>query len=66
MTADHPCRQHLKDRAAANGIDVHVSTLPPIVASPYGVEAYVCPHDITYWIEPTGEQIAQWVREDTP
>jgi len=54
----HTCAAFLKAQAAENGLDVHVSTQPPIVAGPYTTEPMVCPHGTAYWIEPTGEWIA--------
>lgn len=63
---DHTgCREFLRRRAAANGLDVTVSTAPPIVIGPYPPEGYKCPHGIQLWMEPTGEQIAEWVRTGT-
>jgi len=59
----HTCAAFLKAQAAENGLDVHVSTQPPIVAGPYTTEAFVCPHGTAYWIEPTGEWIA-WAVEN--
>ena len=50
----HTCAAFLKAQAAENGLDVHVSTQPPIVAGPYTTEAFVCPHGTTYWIEQIG------------
>lgn len=48
--------------AAARGepLEITVSTLPPLVSSPYGEHPYECKHGVTYWIEPTSEQIADW------
>jgi hypothetical protein len=43
--------------------EITVSTAPPVVESPYGANGYECPHGVTYWIEPTSEQIAEWNRE---
>jgi hypothetical protein len=42
---------------------VTITTLPPLVTGPYTTDGLTCPHGITYWMEPTGEQIAQWVRD---
>lgn len=42
------------------GCEITVSTARPIVVGPYGVNGYTCPHGVEYWIEPTGEQIADW------
>lgn len=55
------CGQLLIDNMAAMGTEVTVSTAPPIIHGPYTVDPFRCPHGVTYWIEPTGEQIAAWV-----
>lgn len=57
------CRDFLRQQALAAGCDITVSTAPPLVPSPYGENCFKCPHGTTYWIEPTGEQIAEWVRD---
>jgi hypothetical protein len=59
------CAEFLRTTMAAGfpnhpGCDITVSTAPPLVASPYGANSYECPHGVTYWIEPTSEQIADW------
>lgn len=54
----HDCAEYLKAKATEHGLDIHVSTRPPIVAGPYTTEPMVCPHGTTYWYEPTGEWIA--------
>jgi len=60
------CAQTLIDQSAELGADIHVSTLPPLVAGPYETAGFRCPHGVEYWIEPTGEQIAHWVETRTP
>lgn len=50
-------------REGMAGFEVTVSTERPLVASPYTTEGFTCPHGVTYWIEPTGEQIARWQAE---
>ena len=62
------CGPWLKEQYAATGIDVTVSTAPPIVLTPYTIVdgepvAMTCPHGITWWSEPTSDQIAQWARD---
>jgi hypothetical protein len=42
------------------GLEIHVSTQPPLTRGPYTTDGFRCPHGTTYWIEPTGEQIADW------
>lgn len=60
------CADFLKTKAAGVGLDVHVSTVPPLVAGPYTTEPFVCPHGTAFWIEPTGEQIAFFVENRIP
>ena len=62
----HDCAGTLRDDAAELGLDVTVSTAPPVVIGPYTSEPFVCPHGVTCWIEPTGEQIARYVKDGTP
>lgn len=62
--ADHEdCPRELIDGMAALGSEVTVSTEPPLVEGPYTTEAFICPHKVRFWIEPTGEQIARWVKD---
>lgn len=61
---DHKtCRGSLAADAAALGVDITISTVRPLVIGPYTTDGFICPHGTTYWIEPTGEQIAQWVKD---
>lgn len=55
------CARMLAESSIALGAEVHVSTLPPLVAGTYETAGFVCPHGVEYFIEPTGEQIADWV-----
>ena len=67
MSEDHSqCREELRASATRLGMDVTVSAAPPIALGPYPPHSYICPHGTTYWISPTGEQIAQWRRDGTP
>jgi hypothetical protein len=69
MTAklcDNDCRDYMESLADKDGVDIIISTEPPLVCGPYGINGFTCPHGITYWIEPSGEQIAQWVKDGTP
>lgn len=59
----HECEQTLRDKWAKYGTEVTISTAPPLVAGPYTKPGMTCPHGVTYWMEPTGEQIAQWARD---
>lgn len=58
-----PCAADLRALFAKHGIEITVSTLPPVVAGPYTTDPFECPHGISYWVEPTGEQIAQWAED---
>ena len=57
------CPEYLHRMSAVIGTDITVSTRAPLVQGPYTTEPFVCPHGTRYWIEPTGEQIAQWARD---
>ena len=50
-------------RTGMHPIEITISTEPPLVRGPYTTDGFQCPHGITYWIEPTGEQIAAFKRE---
>ena len=57
------CPNELRNILAAEGVEITVSEQPPLVDGPYTTDPYTCPHGTTYWIEPTGEQIAAWARD---
>ena len=44
----HECEGELRRRFAERGIEITVSTQPPIVAGPYTTDGMRCPHGITY------------------
>jgi hypothetical protein len=63
MGSDHSgCSDYLKQEMAAKGVEVTVSTAPPIVAGPYEEACFTCPHGTTYWMEPTSEQRLAWAK----
>ena len=65
-TDDHAqCRNELLNRMAAMGVEITVSTSPPLVRGPYTTDGFTCPHGTTFFIEPTGEQISQWHKDGT-
>ena len=65
--ADHStCAESLRAVMAKLGTEITVSTEPPLVRGRYTTDPFVCAHGTTFWIEPTGEQIAQWVKDGTP
>lgn len=57
------CPDVLRKGMRDQGVEVTVSRFRPLVVGPYTTDPYTCPHGVTYWIEPTGEQIAQWVKD---
>jgi len=63
------CAEFIRNTMARIGAEsgrnceIVISSAPPIVESPYGANGYTCPHGVTWWIEPTSEQIAEWNRE---
>jgi hypothetical protein len=66
MSESHDeCAKFLRTEMAAMGVDVTVSTARPLIAGPYTTDAFVCPHKVDFWLEPTGEQIAKWVEAGT-
>ncbi len=58
----HDCGQEIRTRMDTLGCEVTVSTIRPLVSNPY-LEAMECPHGVTYYFEPTGDQIAVWARD---
>lgn len=63
--SDHDgCPEVLRRGMADMGTEVTVSTSPPLVAGEFTTDPFICPHGTTFWIEPTGEQIADWVRNN--
>jgi hypothetical protein len=65
-TTDHTaCEDLLRIRLAAapgDPIEVTISTAPPLISGPF-TEGFRCPHGVTFWMEPTGDQRAQWARD---
>jgi hypothetical protein len=60
------CAAFLHRLADRDGVDIIVSDQPPLVLGPYTQPGMTCPHGVTFWVEPTGEQISQWVRDGVP
>ena len=61
---DHStCADVLREVMASRGVEITVSTEPPLVRNPYVTDPYSCPHKVLFWIEPTSEQIARWVKD---
>lgn len=60
---DHAtCAETFRNAALQLGSKCTVSTLPPLVPGPYTTAPFICLHGTAFWIEPTGEQIAEWVK----
>lgn len=63
VPTDHAgCAEYLRHAMRVLGCEVTVSSTPPLVLGPY-TEGFRCPHGVDLCFEPTGEQIAAWVRE---
>lgn len=63
------CTVFLKGIALNAGTEVNVMVCPdPYVFLVPGYQPFVtvCPHGVRWIVEPTGEQIAEWVRTETP
>lgn len=60
------CRAALLGQPVLDDLDVTITTTPPMVRGPYTIDGFTCPHGVTFWIEPTSEQIAEWARDCTP
>jgi hypothetical protein len=65
MSEGCECRQVLIDGMARLGAEVVVSTAPPLAPNPF-TEEFVCPHRTRWFMEPTGEQYAQWAEDGRP
>jgi hypothetical protein len=59
------CPEYLTSTAFSLGTEVTASPYPPIVHGPYTAPPLICPHGVKFWVEPTGEQIAQWAKDGT-
>lgn len=60
---DHgQCAATLRVETAALGVEVTVSTVPPIIKNEW-IEEFTCPHGVTFWMEPTTDQRAQWAKD---
>lgn len=57
------CEHWLREGMANLGVEITVSTAPPIIETPYTLAAMRCPHGTDFWLEPTSEQIAAWTRD---
>lgn len=65
---DDSCRQLIVDTMRSLGCEVAASSKPPLVANPYALiyeerGVMSCPHGVAWWIEPTGDQQAQWAKD---
>lgn len=58
------CADYFFELAERDGIEISISTEPPVTPNPFNTGAFVCQHGISYWIEPTEAQIARWLREE--
>jgi len=54
------CRAVLRDGMAEMGTEVTVSTAAPLTPSPYEYNPMTCPHGVTFYMQPTTEQVLAW------
>jgi hypothetical protein len=57
------CREFVRRKMAELGCEITVSTAPPLVEGEFENAGFRCPHGTTFWMQPTGEQIAAWARD---
>lgn len=48
------------------GMDVTVTTAPPLIETGYEALDMYCPHGVLWYAEPTSEQRRDWFRAGTP
>ena len=61
------CAQFIAQQAQqGQSVEVDVTTDPPPVGSPYGVNSFICPHDVEYFIHPSRHQVVEWTRNQVP
>lgn len=60
------CRATLLTMFKAEGVEANVTHEPPLFATDYEQLAMRCPHGVLWYTEPTSEQVAEWVRTETP
>ena len=62
------CAEAIRRVGAAAGTELHIMEAPYVVVVNLDYEPFIatCPHGVTWIAEPTGEQIAQWVKDKTP
>lgn len=63
---DCDCIEQIYILAKETGVDITVTREPPLVIGPYTVPPFICYHGVSHWAEPTGEQIAYWVKHKIP
>lgn len=54
------CRKVLINEAATLGMEIIVSTAPPIFSTPYSANPMRCPHGVTLYSQPSAEQVLRW------
>ena len=62
-TEHSECAVYLKEMGQRLACDVIVSVEPPLVVGPYTTSPFICPHGTRFWVKPSCEQIAEWVRD---
>ncbi len=57
------CAQFLAQLAQRDvKVEIDVTTDPPPLGTPYGVNSFICPHGTEYFVHPSRHQAAEWNR----
>jgi len=51
------------ERAGVPVADAHITHVAPLIPTLYEDLHMVCPHGVLWHMQPTSEQIAEWVRD---
>lgn len=54
------CLEDVRERFVLQGIDAHVTTVPPLIPTGFEELGLTCPHGVRLYAEPTSEQRVAW------
>lgn len=57
------CEDVIVAAMTGSGIEIAIGTEEPLVQNKW-IEGVTCLHGVTFWIEPTSEQLAKWAAEE--
>lgn len=63
---DSECGELLRRQFGEEGIDAHVTHVPPLFQSPYENLNMRCPHGVLWYTTPTSEQIVKFLEDGAP